>query len=256
VTGELYGLAASPEHLAYGYASIASGSTTAEIRLSGLDGAGATTAYSETMTLPQVLRVMRWAPDGQRLYFGKEPVGLGGYILFGGLTDIWALDTTTGQATELVPRPSPNAMICIDDLSPDASLAADHCNPKVMELIDVSTHVTRTVSLPSEVADFGVVGGARFNPDGKQLAYALARNNPDNEQGWVALADVAGGPSKLIATSPANDYFSVVGFQDANTIVLQSAGQTPGVWTVSMDGQNLKRLSDGIFLGILGSSPS
>ena len=94
----------------------------------------------------------------------------------------------------MVPRPSPNAAVCIDDLSPDASMAADHCNPKAMELIDVATQVTRTVPPPAEVQDFGVVGGARFSPDGKQLAFALARRNPDNEQGWVALAEVAGGP--------------------------------------------------------------
>ena len=44
-------------------------------------------------------------------YFGKEPVGLGGYILFGGLTDIWELDVETGQASERVRPHSQNAMV-------------------------------------------------------------------------------------------------------------------------------------------------
>ena len=69
----------------------------------------------------------------------------------------------------------------------------------------------------------------------------------------MAIADVAGGPSRLIATSPANDYFSVAGFLDADTLILQSGGQMAGVWTVGTDGQNLKRVSDGVFLGSLGS---
>ena len=131
ITGQVYGLAASPDRLAFGVADIAAGSPTAEIRVSRLDGTQATTVYSQTMpAAPQVLRVFRWSPDGKTLYFGKEPVGLGGYILFGGLSNLWTYDSASGQTAELVHQPAPNAVICIDDLSPDASTAADHCNPK------------------------------------------------------------------------------------------------------------------------------
>ena len=116
----------------------------------------------------------------------------------------------------------------------------------------MATGITRTVTLPAEVPLFGTTGGARFSPDSKTLAFALARRNPDDEQGWVAVAGVAGGPSKLVATSPANDYFSVAGWLDADTLILQSAGQVAGVWTVDTNGQNLKRLHDGVFVGMIG----
>ncbi len=255
VTGQVYGLAVNGGKLAYGAADLSGSPIKSEIRVAGLDGSGATTVYSQTMTLPQVLRVMRWSADGKQVYFGKEPVGLGGYILFGGLTNLWALDVASGQASELVRPAAPNAAICIDDLSADGTLAADHCNGQAMEVIEVATGVTRTVAAPAGVPAFAAIGGARFSPDGKTLAFAMARRNPDDEQGWVAVADVAGGASKLIATSPTKDYFSVVGFLDADTLLLQSSGQVAGVWTVDVNGQNLKRVTDGVFLGLLNAQP-
>ncbi len=257
ITPPLYGLAASSAKLAWGVADLSTHPIPAQIRTSNLDGTQVTTVYSQNATtVPQVMRVMRWSEDGKRIYFGKEPVGLGGYILFGGLTNLWALDVASGQASELARSRAPNAAICIDDLSADGTLVADHCNGQAMEVIEVSTGITRTIAAPANVPTFAAIGGARFSADGKTLAFAMARRDPDDEQGWVAVADVASSASKLIATSPAKDYFSVVGFLDSDTLLLQSGGQVAaGVWMVDLNGQNLKRVTDGLFLGRLSAQP-
>jgi len=76
---------------------------------------------------------------------------------------------------------------------------------------------------------------ARCSPDGSRLAYALARNDPNDEQGWVAVSDGLNGTSKLVATSPAKDYFEVSAWLDAATIVLQSATPPQRVWIVRDD---------------------
>jgi hypothetical protein len=257
INGAVYGIAVTASKLAWGTADLQATPPNASIFISGPDGANAQPVVNETYTtaIGKVLRVMRWSKDGNRLYFGKEPVGLGGYILFSGLTNLWVYDATTNQTTELVPERAANAAICIDDLSPDEKLIADHCSPQAMEIVDIATQKTTAVTAPADVTQFGSVGGARFSPDSTQLAYGLARNDPNNEQGWVAVADVASGSSRLIATSPASGYFSVVAWLDAKTLVLQSSGQQqPGVWTVQTDGSNLNRLTDGTFLGILTGS--
>lgn len=248
----VYGFAANSPLLAWGTADISGAKPSAQIMISAPDGSGLKTVFQESYTgFPRVLRVMRWSQDGSKLYFGKEPIGLGGYILFSGLTDLWSLDPKTGQATQLVAAADPKAAICFDDLSPDEKLAADHCQIKSMQVTDIASHAVKPISTPANVAAYGTVGGARFSPDDTRLAYGLARNNPDDEQGWVAVADVATGKSTLIATSPAKDYFQVAAWLDPNTLLLQSAGQVAGIWTVGADGSNLKRLGDGTFLGVL-----
>lgn len=254
----VYGFAANSPMLAWGTADISAAQPSAQIMTGAPDGSGSKTVFKESYTgFPRVLRVMRWSRDGSRLFFGKEPIGLGGYILFSGLTNLWSLDPNSGQATELFHQADPKAAICIDDLSADEKLAADHCQIKSMQVTDIASHAVKAISAPANVADFATVGGARFSPDGTRLAYGLARNNPDNEQGWLAVADVASGKSTLMATSQAGDYFQVSAWLDANTLLLQSAGKVAGLWTVGADGSNLKRLGDGVFLGLLpGGTPA
>jgi hypothetical protein len=252
IKGPVYGIAAGTSGLAWGAADIGDTQSTVRIMFSAGDGSGLKTGFQETYTgVPRVMRVMRWSRDGSKIYFGKEPIGIGGYILFSGLTNLWSLDPGSGKATELIPQAAPNAAVCIDDLSPDEKLAADHCPLKNMEVIDMASRTAKVVNAPPTVPQFGLVGGARFSPDSARLAYGLARNDPNNEQGWVAVADVAIGTSTLIGTSPAQDYFSVSAWLDSKTLVLQSQGQTPGIWTLGADGSNLKRLGNGTFLGIV-----
>ena len=256
ITGPLYGIAGTSSQLAWGTADIRATMMAARIQISGLDGSGIKTALEETYSgvTPQDLRVLRWSQDGTRLYFSREPLGIGGYILFAGLTDLWSLDVISGKATEVVHKIAPNAAVCIDDLSSDGTQVADHCKVNGMEVINLTTKATRVIAPPSDIPQFGVVGGARFSPDGSRLAYALARRDPSNEQGWVAVSEGTRGTSRLIATSPAQDYFWVGAWLDSDTIVLQSGMSPQGVWTVHADGSHLKRLADGIFLGIVGRS--
>jgi WD40-like Beta Propeller Repeat len=255
ITGPLYGIAATSSRLAWGTADIRATMMAARIQISGVNGSGVKTGLEEIYKgVAQSLRVLRWSHDGTRLYFSKEPLGLGGYILFGGRTNLWSLDVSSGKATEVVHEIAPNAAVCIDDLSPDETQVADHCKVNGMEVINLTTKATRVITPPSDIPQFGVVGGARFSPDGSRLAYALARHDPSNEQGWVAVSEGTRGTSRLIATSPAKDYFWVAAWLDSDTIVLQSGMSPQGVWTVRADGSHLKRLADGIFLGIVGRS--
>lgn len=255
ITGPLYGIAATSSQLAWGTADIRATMMAARIQISGVNGSGVKTGLEEIYKgVAQSLRVLRWSQDGTRLYFSKEPLGLGGYILFGGRTNLWSLDASSGRTTELVPERSKNAAACIDDLALNEKLVADHCDLKTMRIINLVDNKSVVINPPSNAPQFGLVGGARFSPDSSRLAYALARHDSNNEQGWVALSDGMNGTSSLIATSPAKDYFWVAAWLDSDTIVLQSGLSPQGVWTVRADGSHLKRLAGGIFLGIVGRS--
>ena len=65
----------------------------------------------------------------------------------------------------------------------------------------------------------------------------------------MAVSDSLTGTSHLIATAAPGDYYSVKGWLNNTTLVLQSWGAQTGVWVVQADGSDLRRLTDGIFLG-------
>jgi hypothetical protein len=255
IQGPVNGLAVSATHIAWGMNDPTANPPTAELLISRLDGSQVTSVLKETYTgIPQTLRPLRWTQGGERLYFSKEPSGLGGYILFGGITNIWSYDLSDGKMTEAVQPDSKNALVCIDDLSPNEQLVADHCNGQTMVVTNLADKKKTTINPPPNIGPAGAAGGARFSPNNSTLAYALARRDPENEQGWVAVTNGFSGDSKLVATSPTKDYFWVAAWLDADTLVLQSGLQTPGVWIVRTDGTGLKRLSDGKFLGLIGGA--
>ncbi len=196
----------------------------------------------------RVLVAGRWSPDGQRLYFSKEPVGLGGYILFGGASNLWAYNMADGSTAQVMNEPG---MACIDEFSYDERLLAHHCANPTITVIQIASGAATTINPPSQGVEANFVGSARFSPDGARVAFGIARGDPNNEQGWVAVSDGFSGESRLIATAPAGDYFHVVGWMDANTLVLQSWGVKPGVWLVKADGSDLKRIADGVYHGLI-----
>lgn len=254
IKGPINGLAASANAIAWGKLDQSGAKPLIQIMLSAPDGSGVRAVLTDTVNAgPIVLKPQRWSQDGKRLFFARDPIGLGGYILFAGFTDLWSLDPVSGKATQLLAPRVKNGFVCMDDISPNEQYVTDHCSMTHMEVVEIAANKSAVITPPANVSGVGLVGGARFSPDSTKIAYGLARHVPGNEQGWVALSDGLSGKSTLIATSPAKDYFSVAAWLDASTLILQSNGPTAGIWLARTDGSSTKRLSDGIFLGVLNN---
>ena len=243
------GSATEPARLAWSTYNVVEGGTDlhSQIVVSDTDGSNLQVLLDQTDE-ERILAVGRWSEDGNRLYFSKEPIGLGGYILFGGATDLWVYDFEGGNSKQLFSDAL--GFICIDDLSPDETYIAQHCALEVLGVVNLDNGDIGTIAAPAGLGDKTVVGGARFDPSGRRLAYTLALNNPEAEQGWAAVSDSLDGSSDLLAEAPPGDYFRVATWLNENSIVLQSWGATPGLWFVREDGSELRRISDGIFLGV------
>lgn len=222
---------------------------TSQIFVSALDGTQQQTVLTETNDNSlRVLVVAGWSRDGQQLYFSREPLGIGGYILFGGISNLSVYSLADGSSQELISSEAAVA-ICLDALSPDEQWVADHCETKAVAVRNLKTGERNQIAPPVGLTEANLAGSARFSPDGTQVAYSLARGEPENEQGWVAVSEGLSGGSHLIATSPPGGYFTVAGWLDANTVVLQFWGATASVWLARVDGSDLKRLAEGTFLG-------
>jgi len=224
----------------------ANGTLNSDIFIANADGSNLRSVVQ--LSGDHVLHAVRFSPDGQRLYYSQEPLGLGGYILFGGVSDLWALDLASGKSQQLVPQAAAGT-ICLDDFSADAGLVTLHCAEKTISVLDTTNGNVGVISAPAALTDWAQHGDALIGPDQTRVAYGLARGDGNNEQGWVAVSDSLSGTSRLIATAPAGDYFSVKGWLDSATLVLQSWRPTPAVWLAKADGSDLRRLADGIFLG-------
>jgi hypothetical protein len=231
-----------------------------QLFVSAVDGAQLTTLLTATapITAPYQWVAQRWSRDGQSLYFSTEPYGIGGYILFAGASSLQRVNVNDQSVQEVIPyNMDGGRMLCLDELSSDERLVADHCAQTSIAIRDLSSGQTTTIQPPADVSGFSLVGSARFSPDLTRVAFALAKRDPENEQGWVAVSDGLSGGSKLIVTSPPGEYFTIVGWLNTDRLLLQSNQSTcnpncgSSVWMVNIDGTGLSKVADGTFLTLV-----
>ncbi len=211
-----------------------------------------------TAAAPHELLAQRWAADGRALYYSREPSGIGGYILFGGASSLYRVSLDDGQITEYLPFDAQGGpAICLDALSPDYTAVAGHCTAGVITVRNLQTGESASITPPAEVGEFGALGSARFSPDGSRVAYALAANNPEAEQGWVAVSDGLSGGSTLVATSQPGQYFNVAAWLNSDTLLVQSNGLVcdpacPNeLWTLNVTDGTLLKVADGTFVSLV-----
>jgi len=198
-----------------------------------------------------------WSADGQSLYFSKEPVGIGGYISYSGASNLYKIDIATKQVTEVIPQsPSNGPQTCLDAISGDYRFVADHCTLNVITIRDLQAGISTTIQAPSDVTGYQAMGSARFSPAGDRVVFSLAKRNPDAEQSWLAVADSSGGMSKLILTGEPGSWYTVLGWLDDQTLLVQSNSvNIPSVgnqlFTVTVDGSVVTKVADGSLLTVI-----
>lgn len=234
-------------------------SQTTTLQISYTDGSNLETLLSidNGTGVPIQLVAQSWSADGQSLYFSKEPSGIGGYILFGGASNLFKIDIKTKEVTEIISQTAPsNPQVCLDAISGDYRFVADHCTANVITVRDLQGGGMTTIQAPTEVTGFRLLGSARFSPAGDRVAFALAQGDPANERGWVAVGSSSGGVAKLILVGDAGTYYTVHGWLDDQTLLLQSnniaaADTGSQLFTVGADGSNLTKVADGNLLAII-----
>ena len=130
------------------------------------------------------------------------------------------------QVVELIPvSTNTGPQVCLDAISLDYRYVADHCTAGVITVRDLQSGDMATIQPPDDVSGFKLLGSARFSPDGKKVAYALAVGNPDSEQSWVAIGERSGGGSKTILVGSTGSYYTIAGWLDDQTILVASHPQ-------------------------------
>ena len=183
--------------------------------------------------------------------------GIGGYILFGGASNLYKIDIKTKEITEIIPQTAPTSpQICLDAISGDYRFVADHCTQNVITVRDLQSGGSATIQAPTDVTGFRLLGSARFSPSGDRVAFALAQGDPSNERGWVAVGSSSGGVAKLVLVAEAGTYYTVQGWLDDQTLLVQSnnisnADRGSQLFTVGVDGSNPTKVADGSLLTVV-----
>lgn len=253
----LSGDSVTPARLSWG-TSPTGDNTPTRLMVSAPDGSDLTTLVEENVTAPAYQIVaQRWSADAQAIYFSKEPYGIGGYIPFAGASSLYRVDLADKRVTELIPfNPNGGRLTCLDDVSNDVRLVANHCDLTSISILDLGKDDSLKIVAPNEVRG-NRVGSARFSADTSRVAFAIARGDPANEQGWVAVSDSLIGGSQLIMSSNPGEYLQVVLWLDAETLLVQSNGVAcnpacaNSLWTVRIDGTQLTKVADGTFVAIV-----
>jgi hypothetical protein len=253
------GLGTSPL-LAWG-TQLSSSTTASTLQIAAPDGTLLQTLLSiDSGNTPGALQLVAqlWSADGQSLYFSKEPVGLGGYILFAGASNLYKIEIKTKAITEIIPQtPSTGPQACLDAISGDYRFVVDHCTQGVITIRDLQNGGTTTIKAPTDATGYKVMGSARFSPMGDLVAFALAKSDPNNEQGWVAIGPSSGGQAKVILVGQTGSYYTIQGWLDDQTLLVQSnsivCNPTCGnqLFTVGEDSSNLTKVADGSLLAII-----
>ena len=232
---------------------------TTSLQISNPDGSNLETLLTVNADKPAPIQLVAefWSADGDYLYFSKEPSGIGGYILFGGASNLYEINIATKVVNEILPQASPTGQLtCLDAVSGDYRFVADHCAQNVITIRDLTGGASVTILPPADVTGYHVVGSARFSPAGDRVAFALAKRDPSNEQGWVAVGNSSGGTSNLILVGDPGSYYTVAGWLDDQTLLVQStsiADPSGGnqLYTVDADGSNLTKVADGTLLTVI-----
>jgi hypothetical protein len=231
---------------------------TTSLMIANPDGTNIETLLTENAASGAAVQLVAelWSADGKSLYFSKEPVGLGGYILFAGASNLYKIDIATRQVTDVIPQDTSQPQTCLDALSGDYRLVADHCTQNVITVRDLQSGSSATIQMQSGFSGYGVIGSARFSPSGDRVAFAMAKHDPNAEQGWVAIGNSSGGVSKIILTGDQGSYYNVLGWLDDQTLLIQSIGINGSnpvnqVLTLSADGTIVSNVIDGVFLTLI-----
>lgn len=166
-----------------------------QLWVSSVDGSDARVAYEMELKpdLPSQLVFQRWSVDGQSFYFSQEPYGIGGYIILSGASSLHYYNAADGSVVEIVPFDLQSGSLCLDDFYGEVFLVADHCGTPTINIRDRGTGQTTTIEAPTDGSRLGpqgeaikehtIIGSARFSPNRQRVAFALARGNPEAEQG-------------------------------------------------------------------------
>jgi hypothetical protein len=229
-----------------------------ELWVASLDGSQARQIMTSTAAANGAFFTVRpygWTDDGQLLIV-QMPTGIGGYILYQAYSTLHVYDPQTGEIKPLY-QPETEFRMCLSGVSPDVRLIGFGCDDAGAGKVSIRTVADgQTTSVP-DLPEQNVAGSLHFSPSSTWLAYSIARRDPENERGQVAVVPVDLSSAPQIIASQDGGYYDVIGWIDEDTVLLFLTHDGQGtIWRVNKDGSDLTQIATGSFVAGLLSKPA
>lgn len=163
-----------------------------------------------------------FATTTKAVYLRRVPDGLGGYILFDSIqTPLIRIDLATGETRKITTKTMfTSAQDVMRDDSMIAYVVLEDPRGKGIATLDPATNLQKFYPI-TPPAPYTTIGDVRFSPDGKEVAFALAAQNPDKERGAVYRLNLTTGKTTLVAATKPDDntFFKVHGWTAQGTVI-------------------------------------
>lgn len=201
------------------------------------------------------LKPYRWTDDGQLLIV-QTPTGIGGYILYSAYSTLHLYAPQTGEIKPLY-QPETEFRMCLSGVAPDLTRIGLSCDDSGAGKVSIRTVADGQTTFVPDLPEQNVAGSMRFSPSSAWLAYSIARRNPDDERGQVAVVPVDLSSAPQIVASQDGGYYDVIGWIDEDTLLLFLTRDGQGsIWHVNRDGSDLTQLVAGSFVAGLLPKPA
>ncbi len=209
--------------------------TRSKLISADLDGKNKKILLEKNFTGEKYLKPIRWSNSSKDIYFTEQQGELGGYIIFGGPTNLSKINIYTNKIENIFDKDG-----YVGDISPNEEYISyfngKMDNPKLI-IINLKTKEESIFNIPIK-ENFRGGGRSYFSPDNKYLAYNIAHWDPNNEYYRVVVASSTGKEQKTIVDF--QKAYQAEGWISSDKILLRDFDYN--IYTVNFDGSSLKKI--------------
>jgi len=212
--------------------------TNSKLMLADLDGQNKKVLIEKDFDGEKYFNLIRWSNSNEEIYFSEQYGGLGGYIVFGGPSNLSKINIYTSKLECLFEES--NRIGYIGDISSNEEFIAYFPridgNPK-LAIKNMKTGKENIVDIPIEEG-FKEGGNAHFSPDNKYLVYNIAYCNPDDEYYRTIIINSEGKNQRTIIDDSQKIY-RAMGWISNDEILLRGPNSID--YIIDINGSSLRK---------------
>lgn len=243
LSGDTFWLASSDGSLvAWSETTFADSVTTSTLYQAQVDGSHQTELAQVTEVGDFYLRPLAWVKnevDEWEVWYVRQPVGLGGYVLYGDPVGPVYTDTR----------------VALDHTGPVMDLSEDGLIFSFLDHTEESGLVAHVIDFSLPLVGAGQAGEGKLSPDHSTLAISAAAGNPESESGWVEIWSVSSQTAVRVVPDDPSQILRVVGWLNDETVALSIIHADniyqSEIFLVKKDGSFYRKIWTGFPIGVV-----
>jgi hypothetical protein len=234
---------------------------TFSIHIAGANGTDARQVGGATLLAGETVKLLRVSNDGGRIFFDRRPAGITYETRFAARSDIYLLDTLTGQTSHLPGEPAcGESLLCDASVSSDGAFLIRTLPASLYQQPVVVTNLLTSVVLarftpPEAPSGFSLEVGYPFLTPGGELVYAQAFGPPQLESYRLIWANIVTGDQHVIVDLGHEKHRPLGWAADGVTLLTTREPLQFDTWQINTQSGSLRQIAGMLFLGHVEEPP-